>query len=107
MAHGRHSGDCNNVEGPIEFDLPVTITKGRFPRSEPNEMLTKSVKLNKRELQTPTLAARGKTSAEIAGIIGLSKRTVDFHIDRARLKLGTETRIEAVVKAISHEVIKP
>ncbi|MFV1050359.1 LuxR C-terminal-related transcriptional regulator, partial [Klebsiella pneumoniae] len=33
-------------------------------------------------------SARGKTSGEIATILGLSKRTVDFHIDNARQKLG-------------------
>jgi DNA-binding NarL/FixJ family response regulator len=33
-----------------------------------------------------TWVARGKTSADIAQIIGLTKRTVDFHIDNAREK---------------------
>ena len=35
------------------------------------------------------------------------KRTVDFHIDNAREKLGVATRIEAVVKAASAGIIKP
>jgi DNA-binding CsgD family transcriptional regulator len=104
---GRHSEVCDDIQESIEFYLPVTITKGRSTRSMRSELLIKTVKLNKRELQTLTWAARGKTSAEIAEIIGLSKRTVDFHIDRARLKLGTDTRIEAVAKGISHGVIKP
>jgi DNA-binding CsgD family transcriptional regulator len=51
------------------------------------------------ELETLGWAARGKTSAEIAIIMKLSKRTVDFHLDNARIKLGATTRIEAAVKA--------
>jgi DNA-binding CsgD family transcriptional regulator len=43
--------------------------------------------------------ARGKTSADIAKITGLSKRTIDFHLDNARVKLGAATRTEAALKA--------
>lgn len=54
------------------------------------------VALTEREVETLTWAARGKTSVEIAQILGLPKRTVDFHIDNARIKLGTNTRMHAV-----------
>jgi hypothetical protein len=54
-----------------------------------------------------TWVARGKTSAEIAQIIGLTKRTVDFHIDNARGKLGAATRTEAVIKATTGRLIEP
>jgi DNA-binding CsgD family transcriptional regulator len=65
-----------------------------------------SVELSDREIETLTWAARGKTSAEIALIVGLSKRTVDFHIDNARAKLGVATRIEAAVKAAAGRLIE-
>ena len=32
-------------------------------------------------------------------MLGLTKRTVDFHFDNARNKLGAATRTEAVIKA--------
>jgi len=51
--------------------------------------------------------ARGKTSAEIAQILGLTKRTVDFHTDNARGKLGAATRTEAAIKAASGKLIEP
>jgi DNA-binding CsgD family transcriptional regulator len=54
-----------------------------------------------------TWAARGKTSAEIAKILDLTKRTVDFHIDNARGKLGAATRTEAVLKAATGRLIEP
>jgi len=65
------------------------------------------VDLNDREVETLTWAARGKTSSEIAQILGLSKRTVDFHIDNAREKLGAATRVEAAIKAATGRLIDP
>ena len=51
--------------------------------------------------------AQGKTSAQIAQQLRLSKRTVDFHIDNARLKLHATTRAEAAIKAVADGLIKP
>jgi DNA-binding CsgD family transcriptional regulator len=51
--------------------------------------------------------ARGKTSVEIAQILGLTKRTVDFHIDNARNKLGVTTRTQAAIKAVTGRLIDP
>jgi DNA-binding CsgD family transcriptional regulator len=65
------------------------------------------VALNEREADCLTWSARGKTSIEIAIILGLSKRTVDFHVENARRKLNAATRIEAVVKATSGGLIDP
>jgi hypothetical protein len=52
-----------------------------------------------------TWVARGKTSAEIAQILGLTKRTVDFHTDSARGKLGAATRTEAAIKAATGKLL--
>jgi DNA-binding CsgD family transcriptional regulator len=65
------------------------------------------VQLNDREVETLTWVARGKTSVEIAQILSLSKRTVDFHIDNARNKLGVSTRTEAAIKAVTGRLIDP
>jgi DNA-binding NarL/FixJ family response regulator len=46
-------------------------------------------------------------SAEIAQILNLTKRIVDFHIDNARLNLGVATRIQAAIKATSWRLIEP
>jgi DNA-binding CsgD family transcriptional regulator len=65
------------------------------------------VALNEREVEVLTWVARGKTSAEIAQILGLTKRTIDFHTDNARSKLGAATRTEAAIKAASGKLIEP
>ncbi len=104
---GRNLGADDYVTKPIDFEVLTAIIKARLARVARSEIWPKSVALNEREIQALTWAARGKTSAEIAQILGLSKRTVDFHIDNARSKLGTTTRIEAVIKAISGRIIEP
>jgi DNA-binding CsgD family transcriptional regulator len=54
-----------------------------------------------------TWAARGKSSREIAQIVGTSKRNVDFHIETACRKLDVVTRVQAAVKAVSGRLIDP
>ena len=81
----------------------ITARLGRTTRAE---HWRRPVELSDREVETLTWAARGKTSAEIALIVGLTKRTVDFHIDNARAKLGVATRIEAAVRAAAGRLIE-
>jgi DNA-binding response OmpR family regulator len=104
---GRQLGADDYVTKPIDFDMLETIIKARLAGVARNERWPKLIDLNDREVETLTWAARGKTSAEIAQILGLTKRTVDFHIDNARVKLGAANRIEAAIKAASGHLIEP
>jgi DNA-binding response OmpR family regulator len=104
---GRRLGADDYVNKPIDFDLLETILRARLARVARDEVWPREVDLSQRELDVLTWSARGKTSDEIAGILDLSKRTVDFHMDNARAKLGVATRIQAVVKAIAGKLIEP
>jgi DNA-binding NarL/FixJ family response regulator len=104
---GRHLGADDYVTKPIDFDVLATIITARLAGIARMELWPGRIALNDREIETLTWAARGKTSAEIAHILGLSKRTVDFHIDNARGKLGAATRTEAVMKAADGGLIEP
>jgi DNA-binding NarL/FixJ family response regulator len=104
---GRKLGADDYVTKPIDFDVLATIIAARLAGVARMELWPKRVDLNDREVEALTWVARGKTSAEIAQILGLSKRTVDFHIDNARGKLGAATRTEAVVKAADGGLIEP
>jgi DNA-binding response OmpR family regulator len=104
---GRQLGADDYVTKPIDFDRLSAIIAARLAGVARNELWPKLVDLNEREVETLTWAARGKTSAEIAQILGLSKRTVDFHIDNAREKLGAATRVEAAIKAATGRLIEP
>ena len=104
---GRQLGADDYVTKPIDFDVLVMIITARLAGIARSEIWPKLVQLNDREVETLTWVARGKTSAEIAEILGLSKRTVDFHIDNARTKLGAATRTQAVIKATTGRLIEP
>ena len=104
---GRQLGADDYVTKPIDFDVLATIIAARLAGVARSELWPKLVQLNDREVETLTWVARGKTSAEIAQILGLTKRTVDFHIDNARAKLGAATRTEAVIKAATGRLIEP
>ena len=100
-------GADDYVTKPVDFEVLGALIAARLRRIPPAERQPIRTDLVQRELETLTWAARGKTSAEIAEILGLSKRTVDFHIERARGKLGVATRVQAVMKATSGQLIQP
>jgi DNA-binding NarL/FixJ family response regulator len=103
----RRLGADDYVTKPIDFDMLNMIINARLAGVARNEMWPKLAMLNDREIEALTWVARGKTSAEIAGMIGLSKRTVDFHLDNARIKLGATTRTQAAIKAAIGRLIEP
>ncbi|RZF63905.1 LuxR family transcriptional regulator [Sphingomonas populi] len=51
--------------------------------------------LTPRQIQCLALVAKGMTSKEVARELSLSARTVDDHVERARIKLGAPTRHRA------------
>jgi len=57
-------------------------------------------KLSEREIICLQWAAEGKTSWETATILGLSERTVNFHLQNACGKLHVHSRRAAVAQAL-------
>jgi DNA-binding CsgD family transcriptional regulator len=55
--------------------------------------------LSPREMEVLVLAARGLTNKEIAYRLGISERTVQFHMNSIFNKTGTSSRTEAVALA--------
>lgn len=104
---GRQLGADDYVVKPVDFDILDAIIRTRLARLPTRVEWPGEIRLSDREIESLTWAARGKTSAEIAIILGLSKRTVDFHLDSARDKLHVATRIEAAVKAARGRLIEP
>lgn len=63
--------------------------------------------LRRRERQCLELCASGLTDAETAAKLQMGIATVRRHIERARVRLGATTRIQAAARAISSGQIKP
>jgi DNA-binding CsgD family transcriptional regulator len=67
-----------------------------------NDML-----ITARELDCLKWMAAGKTAWEASVILGISERTVRFHLNAAREKLNCMTTTQAVAKAVSQQLISP
>jgi DNA-binding NarL/FixJ family response regulator len=104
---GRRLGADDYVTKPIDFEILATIIAARLNGGARNDVWSRDVDLSERERESLTWSARGKTSGEIATILGLAKRTVDYHIESACRKLNVATRTEAAAKAASGRLIQP
>lgn len=61
--------------------------------------------LTAREREILVLVARGFSTREVAQEVKIASRTVDRHIENARLKLGARNRTHLVVRAMMEGVL--
>lgn len=65
------------------------------------------VSVTRRELECLKWCAAGKSSWEIAKILRCAEPTVNFHFNNIRRKFNTNSRQQAVVRAIKQGLIQP
>jgi len=107
ILRGRRLGADDYVTKPIDFEMLLEIVKVRLSRPARAYPVPKpSTPLTQREIEALTWSARGKSSADIAVLMQVSERTVNFHIANAMQKFGVATRIQAAVKASLAGIIK-
>jgi LuxR family transcriptional regulator, activator of conjugal transfer of Ti plasmids len=61
--------------------------------------------LTQRERSCLQWVARGKSASDIAEIIRISRRTVVFHTENAKRKLGVATAEQAVARGVMYDII--
>jgi DNA-binding CsgD family transcriptional regulator len=66
---------------------------------------TAGLALTVRETQCLRYVAIGHSDIEIGKMLGISPRTVRFHVDSAKSKLGVSTRVQAIAKALRERII--
>lgn len=103
---GRRLGADDYVTKPIDFEMLREIVKARLHHVARMPLPRPAQPLTGREIEALTWSARGKSSADIAVLMGVSERTVNFHIANAMQKFGVATRIQAAVKASLAGIIK-
>ncbi len=62
-------------------------------------------RLSERECEVLRWAAVGKTSCEIGMILGVTERTINFHVASAISKLNASNKTHAAVKALMLGII--
>ncbi|MFZ5693436.1 MAG: response regulator [Pseudomonadota bacterium] len=102
----RQLGCDDYVTKPIDFELLIAIIRHRLAAAEKGAEKSE-FRLTEREIQVLTWVARGKSSADIATILEISERTVNFHLDNAMRKAGVATRVQAAVKCALLGLIEP
>ena len=81
------------------------VVKDDSPRGS-KEIKTVSQHLTNREREVCKLLAEGHTVPKIAGIIGISRKTVDVHKTRLMKKLDIHNRAELVKYSITNKLIE-
>jgi DNA-binding CsgD family transcriptional regulator len=61
--------------------------------------------LTAREVDCLQILARGLPDEEAARLLGITKRTVRYHVDHAKQKLGVSSRVHAVAAAVNRGLI--
>jgi DNA-binding NarL/FixJ family response regulator len=92
----RRLGCDDFLTKPLDFELMVEILRNRLaqgPRTVPVDF-----SLTDREVEALTWVAKGKSSADIAVLMDVSERTVNFHINNVIRKLGVATRVQAAIR---------
>ena len=102
---GRRLGADDYLTKPVDFEILGTVIQNRLRRRPPGQRPRSDYHLTGREREVLTWVGRGKTSSEIATILGLSERTVNFHCDQAIKRLDVINRAQAVAKAVSEQLL--
>jgi DNA-binding CsgD family transcriptional regulator len=66
-----------------------------------------AARVTARESEILAWVAAGKSDWAIGQILQISGKTVNFHVENAKRKLGVGTRVQAVIAAMRSGVIGP
>lgn len=74
-----------------------TTPKSSFKIMTPNN---ENIDLTEREIECLTHLMQGKSAKQTAGVMNISVRTVEFHLNNAKLKASCRTKIELLGKIV-------
>jgi DNA-binding NarL/FixJ family response regulator len=98
-----HSGD--SVVAPSTTRRLIDQFAALLPDADPAES-ARLAELTEREREVLILIAQGLSNAEIAGRLYVSEATVKTHVGRVLAKLGLRDRVQAVVYAYEHGLVR-
>ncbi|MGY3175439.1 LuxR family transcriptional activator of rhlAB and lasB [Pseudomonas sp. TE12234] len=99
LARTHHEIDRHELK--ISRTLMKTITEEAYRKLfNLNNTTSQTIFLSPREKEILLWGADGKTSEEIAIILGLSQDAINFHHKKIQKKLNTTNRVQAIAHAI-------
>lgn len=108
-AQGRVSfGGGHDVLDPsdkVGLHMVSVYAHGRLRSFRRSNRIRPDRRLTAREAEVLQWAAQGKTSDDIADMLGISTSTVTAHVTSAQRKLGTLNRVHTVAEAIRYNLI--
>ncbi|MEO5336557.1 MAG: LuxR C-terminal-related transcriptional regulator [Magnetospirillum sp. WYHS-4] len=99
--------ESEDLDGPA---IEAVLSASRPPEVAPGVNLgtpRPRVSLSPREAECLLWTAYGLRSKEIAEKLGITTKTVEHHLAKAKDKLGSKNRVEAVMRAVSLGLIRP
>ena len=101
------------VEALVEENGPEFLLLAHYylelvrERRDPPPVVEDLARLSPRELECLTLLAKGASDAEAGAALGLTARTVRFHVGNGAEKLGARSRTHAVALATQLGILGP
>jgi DNA-binding NarL/FixJ family response regulator len=92
----RRLGCDDFITKPLDFELLAEIVRNRL--SQHGKRTPIDFALTDREMEALTWVAKGKSSTDIAVLMNVSDRTVNFHINNVIRKVGVATRVQAAIR---------
>ncbi|MEU5722648.1 response regulator transcription factor [Micromonospora sp. NPDC047738] len=93
--------------GLLDPAVTLRVIRGFAAQPEPVPRSRELDQLTVREVDVLRLVAEGLTNAEIGGRLFLGEATVKTHLSRVLMKLNLRTRVQAVVYAYQHGLVRP
>lgn len=93
---GAHADLSSRAQSVISAAVHAAHARAKLLEAQ-----TRRGPLTQREIECLQWVAEGKTDFEVGKILGISPRTVRFHVNNAKVKLGVKTRIQAVAKGLT------
>lgn len=102
MWGGSRVEKCKRTEAIVEYVTPFIseLLKKAYPEKQHQKF-----NLTKKEIEVLNWIKEGKTSWEIGMILGISERTINFHINNIKNKLSCNNRCQAVAVALNSKLI--
>lgn len=104
IEEGQGELDAEHLDGAA---LEAVISVAPTPEAPAGGPGRPRVSLSPREAECLLWTAYGLRSKEIADKLGITTKTVEHHLAKAKDKLGSKNRVDAVMRAVSLGLIRP